>query len=226
MDVNEKIKIFLNEIDQIKQITVENKPIRISAFDLFQKGIDDDFVHAYLKKLDYEFGIVTIRNLGESNIAIYNDNPDQGYNVFDLKEGFGEYYLKKTQISEISNKNLKLQDNPKSYNLKITYSETNREIILNNLFLIAKPDFDSENEQVFFYLYRNPNTLIKRGEVMENLNTTLTKDFGKIIENLNFKKDLRKAFFDVSRDSIKFYNPVSKERLDELGIKNIAIKVK
>ena len=39
----------------------------------------------------------------------------------------------------------------------------------------------------------------------------------KIVENLKFKKDLRKAFFDISQDSIKFFNPVSKERLQELA---------
>lgn len=109
----------------------------------------------------------------------------------------------------------------------ISYSENSREIILNDFFLISKPDFNSENEQVFYYLYRNPNRTIEKSEIEENFkaNQTLTKDFHKIVENLKFKKDLRKAFFDISQDSIKFFNPVSKERLQELGIKNIPIKV-
>ncbi len=110
----------------------------------------------------------------------------------------------------------------------ISYSENSREILLNDLFLISKPDFESENDQVFYYLYRNPNKTITKVEVQENFtgNKTLTKDFNKIVENLKFKKDLRRAFFDISQDSIKFYNPVSQKRLQELGIKNIPIEIK
>ena len=134
--------------------------------------------------------------------------------------------LKKTldEIKEL--KVAKVADGSFKDGCWISYSESSREIILNNLFLIAKPDFDSENEQVFNYLYKNPNKPVGRGEIMEDLKISLTKDFHKIVENLKFKKDLRKAFFDISQDSIKFFNPVSKERLQELGIKTIAIEIK
>ncbi len=46
-----------------------------------------------------------------------------------------------------------------------------------------------------------------------------------IIKELGFKKDLREAFFNISKTNIKFINPVPKKVLEDLGIKNIKISI-
>lgn len=227
----DRIVDFLAEIDDVRQITEFGKPIRMSYEETKNKGFDKLFVSTFLKKLEQELKIIRVINIGSPCIGFFvldgggYSNPDEYYHVFELKVGFDDYY-KRTIAEASSNKILPHSDN-KNSGLKITYSEHAREIILNDFFVVSKPDFNSENEQVFYYLYRNPNRIIEKSEIEENFksNQTLTKDFHKIVENLKFKKDLRKAFFDISQNSIKFFNPVSKERLQELGIKNIPIKV-
>ena len=228
MNVNEKIKIFLNEIDEVRQITPSGKPIRISYNTAKTKGLDNDFVHTYLKKLEQEYKIIKILNLGTPVVGFVigggNYNPDEHHHVFELKEGFAEYCSQ--TIHQPVNNNIEQEKVNSKNELRITYSEHSRKILINNFFLIANPDFDSENEQVFFYLYKNPNILIKKGELMEDLKVSLTKELPKIVENLNFTKAFRKAFFDVSQDSIRFYNPVSEQRLKELGITELPIQAK
>tara|TARA_R110000772_G_scaffold33377_1_gene81288 strand:- start:1133 stop:1843 length:711 start_codon:yes stop_codon:yes gene_type:complete len=228
----EKIETILNAINEAKYITPSSQPIKIThhKFRTLQlkdeSYIEIDFIDTFLEKLEKDEGIIKIVKLGEPPAIIFvvgsRIDPDDRYYIFEIKDGFDEYcskiFSKNDNINPTIGQNLK--------ELRISYSEHSRQIILNDFFLIANPDFDSENEQVFFYLYRNSNKLIGKGELMEDLKITLTKDFNKILENLNFKKDLRKAFFDVSKDSIKFYNPVSKQRSEALGIKNIPIQVK
>lgn len=221
----EKVVSFLNEIDDIRQITAVGKPIRISYEQASEKGFDEHFVYTFLKKLEHE-KIIRIIHLGTAYNLFYQmdaprGHPDEHYHVFELKDEFDSYLT-----NVVSNHIPVASSHNHEKGLKISYSENTREIVLNDLFLISKPDFDSENEKVFYYLYRNPNKIVTKTEIAENFNAnqTLTKDFHKIVENLKFKKDLRKAFFDISQDSIKFFNPVSQERLQELGIKNIPIK--
>lgn len=185
--------------------------------------VDSSLIEGLVKKLESDFGVIKIIDFKEyHNITGYENRPD--FKIRIIEERFSGFL----DLIEGRTKAAKPVANVLEKCLRISYSENSREILLNDFFLISKPDFNSENEQVFYYLYRNPNKVITKAEFEENFNgnQTLTKDFSKIVENLKFKKDLRKAFFDVSQDSIKFYNPVSKERLQELGIKNISIEIK
>lgn len=81
------------------------------------------------------------------------------------------------------------------------------DIFINNI-KIANPNFNSENDLVFEYLFSNPNKTFNHKQVEEAVHMSLKKPFNKIVENLGFKKDLRKHFFNVSSKSIRFNNPV------------------
>lgn len=115
---------------------------------------------------------------------------------------------------------LKQPDN--LYPLQIDFTP-NREIILNGYFLLGKPDFDSENELVFGYLFKNPNTRTSQEDIEKALNIKINKSFHKIIENLGFKGDLKHIFFQVSKNTILFRNPVTPEELNKLGYSRIKL---
>jgi len=96
----------------------------------------------------------------------------------------------------------------------------------NRVFLLSKPNFGSINDQVFRYLYDNPNKIITKKELETNVTKEpISKSLHMIIKELGFKKDLREAFFNISKTNIKFINPVPKKVLEDLGIKNIKISI-
>lgn len=76
---------------------------------------------------------------------------------------------------------------------------------------------------MFEFLFKNPNQAFSRKDIENKTGIKLSKDFDKIVENLGFKKDLRKIFFEVSKDKILFRNPVSKTQLDEMNLTFIKI---
>ena len=100
------------------------------------------------------------------------------------------------------------------YEIKLT---TSREILLNNL-VLARPEFGSENEIVFRYLFDNPNRPVKLDELQKRMgDQAIKKTLHKIVENLGFQGDLKDAFFSVTKDSILFRNPIRKEDMKKLG---------
>lgn len=93
-----------------------------------------------------------------------------------------------------------------------------REILINQ-FLLTRLDFDSENDNVFKYLYEHPNQTITVAELEKRLGgTPLKKSLHKIVENLGFMPEIKKLFFDISKDSIRFRNPITSKDLEALGI--------
>lgn len=107
----------------------------------------------------------------------------------------------------------------------ITFS-MNNEIIINNLVLLSQPNFGSENAEVFEYVIERPNKEIKQKEIEKHIGRSIGKDLHKIVENLGFKGDVRKAFFRVSTDTILLRNPVTRAHLAELGIPFLRISPK
>ncbi len=215
-------KTLLNVIKNKNEVTPRGTAVKVTCETHYYNDsqIDSSLVEGLMRKLESDFGVIKIIDFSKGDVTGYGNRPE--FKIQLLEEKFFNFLkLVENKSGDGLASGISLEKN-----LRITYSENSREILLNDLFLISKPDFDSENEQVFYYLYKNPNKTIGRGEIMEDLKTSLTKDFHKIVENLKFKKDLRKAFFDISQDSIKFFNPVSKERLQELGIKTIPIEIK
>jgi len=105
---------------------------------------------------------------------------------------------------------------------KITFTMAN-EIILNDLVVLSKPNLNSENGEVFHYLFEHPNKTITKKELEQVIEQAIGKDFHKIVENLGFTGDLRKAFFQVSNGAILFRNPITKADFDQLGISPLRI---
>lgn len=87
--------------------------------------------------------------------------------------------------------------------------EDDRRILLNGDILMAKPDFNSENEIVFKYLYEHPNTVISKDKIESDIKVPISKTFHKIVENLGFTGGFKQLFFDISAESIRFKNPVT-----------------
>jgi len=101
------------------------------------------------------------------------------------------------------------------YEVKFTAA---REILING-FLLTRLDFDSENDNVFKYLYEHPNQTISAAELEKQLGgTPLRKSLHKIVENLGFVREIKRVFFDISKDSIRFRNPITDKELEALGI--------
>lgn len=103
------------------------------------------------------------------------------------------------------------------------YYTPNREILLDNKYLLLKPNFNSENEVVFSYIFANQNRKISRDEIETKTKIKLSKALPDIVEKLGFKGDLKKVFFSVSSDAVEFRNPVTKEMLSKLGIERIKL---
>lgn len=109
--------------------------------------------------------------------------------------------------------------------LKIDFSPHSNEIILNGVFLLSKPNIDSENDRVFRFLYNYPNKKITLARFKEN-GITVGKSFSQIIRDLGFLGDLGRVFFMASQRAITFRNPVTRKILEDLGINKIRIHTK
>lgn len=96
-------------------------------------------------------------------------------------------------------------------------------VVLNDTLVISKPNFDSENELVFRFLYENPNKKWSKQEIEQQIKVKIHKSFDKIVENLGFKNDLRRIFWHVSSTTVQFNNPVSNETIEKLKLKHIRI---
>jgi len=107
---------------------------------------------------------------------------------------------------------------------EVTYSTHTREVKINNI-QIAKTEFDSENDNVFAYIYRNPNRLITLEEIEKGVRTKLKKRLVDIIRDLGFTADLKTVFFPaVKKDSVKFINPITKQQAIRDDLPNINLR--
>ena len=102
----------------------------------------------------------------------------------------------------------------------------NQEVRLNGLRL-SRPNFNSENELVFDYLYKNPNRRIELPEIEAGIKRPIIKRLREIVRDLGFRKDLKEMFFPgISKTAIKFINPITREDFirRELGVPDIGIR--
>lgn len=107
--------------------------------------------------------------------------------------------------------------------LQVTYTKSHQ-IILNDTFQLAQPQFNGENDLVFSYLIENPNKTYTKKQLEQELKIKITKHLHKIVENLGFKGDLAKVLFSTSKTSITFRNPVTQADLEQMGISKIRLK--
>jgi hypothetical protein len=131
-----------------------------------------------------------------------------------------EHYLRK--LEEIifrleDERNLKVRreiaeiENQADILYEVKYSEHSREIKLNSI-LLAKPDFESENERLFTYVYSKQNEPIKVSDIEGYYKIKFKKSISDIIRDLGFKGKTRQVFFPVAdKNKVMFTNPISKK---------------
>lgn len=93
----------------------------------------------------------------------------------------------------------------------ITYSEYTRLIKINNI-VLGKPDFGSENDICFNYLYLNPNRPVPIQELEKANDKALKKRLSDIVRDLGFTGKFKTVFFPViEKNKIMFTNPITKQ---------------
>jgi len=220
----EKIWDILQEIEEKRQLLgSDDDPIRLPCY--LSGSIDNEqyeIKRSILGKLSCLDAIIQLHkgttNRKEGNYLYWSFYIGDKY--FEIFSEYEEEYKKIAKAYQQSKQMEEVKIKNPVY--KITYSDKTRKILVNN-FLLAKPDFFRENEVVFTYVYNNPNRRISLEEIKEKTRYKITKSLPKILENLGFTGQLRKAFFDVSSKGIRLRNPVTKKDLKELGIKNLSL---
>jgi hypothetical protein len=94
---------------------------------------------------------------------------------------------------------------------KITFSDHTREIKLNNI-ILAKPDFGSENDLCFQFIFANAGRPLNIDEISDGIGERPKKRFVHIVRDLGFSGDVQKVFFPVlTKTQIMFINPITKQ---------------
>lgn len=108
---------------------------------------------------------------------------------------------------------------------EIAYRVTfeNHEIQVNG-FRLSKPNFDSENEVVFDFVFRNPNQKIELAEIETAIGRAIVKKLYDIVRSLGFIKELKSIFFPyISKTAITFINPVTRVDFQRRGLSPPAV---
>ena len=106
----------------------------------------------------------------------------------------------------------------------IEYSERSRKVMLNGKKQLARLNFNSTNELVFDYLYRNASKRVTVKELEAKvLKEPLNKTPHAIVRDLGFTGALAQMFFDVSKSAIRFSNHVTESDLKAFGISTDSI---
>lgn len=101
----------------------------------------------------------------------------------------------------------------------IDYSERSRRVMLNGKKQLARLNFNSTNELVFDYLYRNSGKRVTVKELeAEVLKEPLNKTLHAIVRDLGFAGALAQMFFDVSKSAIRFSNHITEAELEAFDI--------
>lgn len=98
-----------------------------------------------------------------------------------------------------------------------------RDIVLVNHVLgssrtVARPDFNTVNDNVFAAIYADPGRKFTLDEIRQIANTKTLRSLDKIVEQLKFVGLLRKLFFDVSKTAIRFRRTVTMGELAALRV--------
>lgn len=243
MYYNEKeiFELLLQKIDNLTYITPDGAEARFSMDE--NSGLYDvdlKYVKGALHKLADELELIEIvseadvshkdyvnsANAGEMQKYYYDKEYEFVIRINNYK--FGRYFNGYLEYNRgminynVEESPVAKNDNLSGENVVIEYK--NRELILNNIILLANPDFNSENDIVCEELFKNVGKVLTRQDLEEVLKQPLKKDLNKIAEQLGFKKDIRKVFLSVSKTSICLKKTsLSKEDLDNLNIKYLRL---
>lgn len=203
MKFEETLTKVIDEIADLLKYSVSNEPIELDPI----YTIEQQRMDAMLRKLESEEKIKVLRYA----------NDDAWRQTMDPYINPVNYLLEIVDSSFFSGSD-KDRDNLRHtegvvniedmerINYHIIYTE-DRRVMLNGLIELARTNFNGENDLIFSFLYKNPNKTYSREDLENACKTKFTKAFNKVVENLGFYRGLKKAFFDVSKNSIRFNNP-------------------
>lgn len=225
METSEKIFYVVKAIKEAYEITPNGEATLVDPQSPFMRKVSELNRNQIITKLEKDERLLEIGGFPEGYA-------DDCYVLY-IKPAFLAYAEKIISSYEVKSAEKELISSKTSANagsgsfiFQIVYSDRNREITLNDYFLLSKPDFGSENDLVFCYLFKNPNRKVTIKEIEEAENIKIKKTPHAIIRDLGFTHDLGKIFFSVSADTFIFYNPVTPKHLEELGISKIKISAK
>ena len=129
--------------------------------------------------------------------------------------------------SEKKHDKLKVTPNtPKQIHaMQISYSSITGEVKLNDLFLLSKPKVGSEQQQLFAYLYKHPNTT-HTAATLKAAGLKFSGEPSHFVRDMGFVGDLAKVFFSTSNQGYLFRNPITAAMLQDLGFKHIRLRTK
>jgi hypothetical protein len=142
-----------------------------------------------------------------------------GYYVQIIQPRFDEIsadIINKKKLPETETEKQKLPAG--SNNIKYFITLQSRMVLLNNTFILSKPHFNSENDNFIGYVLENTEKTISKKQFEEIPKIKLKKSFYQILNDLGFRGEIRKVFFDASKSAIKFRNHVSDSDLEKLGV--------
>ncbi len=235
----EKIYNLVIDIDEAFQLKPEQQTVAIKVtslnYDKFPKIRNKIIGNTQIRR---DFRKDALDYLEDKNIIYHysispvNDDIEIALNIDAFKvfkKDIVEAYTKKIQHTSpeaSSEKPATISKDAGDKDKEILYSVTfsyNNEILLNNI-VLSKVNFDSENANVFEYLYHNPNRKITKKEFKEKAQYSVGKSFHKIVENWGFTGNMRKLFFSVSEQAILFKNPITREDLEKLKMPLLKLK--
>ncbi|MFZ6022360.1 MAG: hypothetical protein ACOYT9_02730 [Patescibacteria group bacterium] len=197
-EVNKAICGLIN--DALKYSS--NGICKVTVYDIVGQEVNYHQADAFFRKLESKQKIKAIQfaseNAWDGEDDIYTDVFEE-YLFEVLDPSFLKGYENVLTTDQKGNQQ-------REYFIKL---ENDRRILLNGNILMAKPDFNSENEVVFKYLYEHPNTTLMKDQIESDIKVPITKTFHKIVENLGFTSGFKQLFFDISAESIRFKNPVT-----------------
>jgi hypothetical protein len=131
----------------------------------------------------------------------------------------------KPKLAETPPARPKPNPTPNAPPLQINYSSITGEVLLNKLFLLSKPKVGSEQQQLFDYLYKHPNTT-HTATALKAAGLKFSGEPSHFVRDMGFVGDLAKVFFSTSNQGYMFRNPITAATLQELGIKHIRLRTK
>jgi hypothetical protein len=93
-----------------------------------------------------------------------------------------------------------------------------RKVMLNNTFVLSSPNFNTENHQFIEYVIEHEDEKLTRDQINTDANIELKKSFHSTLGDLGFKGEIRKLFFEASKDTVLFRNNVPENELEALEI--------
>ena len=115
-----------------------------------------------------------------------------------LQPKFNEIYSKYQKLSRVKGK------------YWIDYTK-DRFVVLNGEYVICKTQFNSKSDSWFGYIFNNPKKRISLEEIKQKSGEKMGSTFNKLLDHLKFRGQLRKLFFEQSKQFIIFDNPVNEE---------------